>query len=250
MEKLHKKYRKLWGNEAEMLVLQRKIIDSKPVLQSMYKNFYSEIERFFPNDGLNVEIGTGHGYTSMYFKNLIQTDRVLTPHIAVCNDAQALPYKDGTLDTIMVLGVLHHMKTPDKFFNEAGRVLKKGGKILMVEPYVSILSYPVYKLAHHEGLDLRTKTCGSDKHHLLDANIAIPTIFFKKGKKEFENKYPDLKIIYQSYHTAFLFFVSGGYLYPNLLPVFLLPMLLWIEKVLRPLGKWIGSMMTVVIQKN
>ncbi len=250
MEKLHKKYRKLWGNEAEMLVLQRKIIDAKPVLQAMYKNFYSEIRGFVPKDGVNVEIGTGHGYTKMFFEKLIQTDRVLTPHIAVCNDAQALPFKDGSLDTIMVFGVLHHIKSPDKFFNEARRVLKKGGKIVMVEPYVSLLSYPIYKLVHHEGLNLGTKTCESEKYHLLDANIAIPTIFFKKGKKEFEDRYPELKIIYETCHTAFLFFASGGYIHPNLLPGPLLPVLLWVEKMLRPLGKWIGSMMTIVIRKD
>ena len=249
MKKLHKKYKELWGNEAEMLVLQRKIIDSKPVLQSMYKNFYSEIEKFISRDGLNVEIGTGHGYTSMYFKNLIQTDRVFTPYIDICNDAQALPYKANTLDSIIVIGVLHHMKIPDEFLKEARRVLKKGGKILMIEPYVSFFSYPVYKFLHHESLNLRTKKIDSEKHYLLDANIAIPTIFFKKEKKEFERNYPGLKIIYGSYHTVFQFFASGGYTYPNLLPKFLLPTLLWVEKMLRPLGKWIGSMMTIVIRK-
>lgn len=250
MEKLHRKYRELWGSESEMLVLQRKIIESKPVLRSMYNNFYSEIDRFMPGNGLNVEIGTGHGYTGKYFKNLIQTDRVLTPLIALCNDAQALPYKDSTLDTVMVLGVLHHMKAPDKFFSESRRVLKKGGKIIMIEPYVSLFSYPVYKFAHHESLNLKTKKISSEKYYLLDANIAIPTIFFKKEKEEFKKNYPDLEIIYESYHTVLQFFVSGGYCHPNLLPKFLLPVLLRVEKMLRPFGKWIGSMMTIVIQKN
>lgn len=250
MEKLHREYKKLWGNETEMLILQRKIIDSKPVLQSMYKNFYSEIERFISRGGLNVEIGTGHGYTSTYFKNLIQTDRVLTLHIDICNDAQALPFKDNTLDTILECGVVHHMKDLPKFFDEARRVLKDGGMLVMIEPYVSLFSYPVYKLFHHEDLDLRSKTCKSKKYHLLDANVAIPTIFFKKEKKEFERKYSELKVIYESYHTPFLFFAAGGYYYPNFLPNCLLPALLWVEKKLRPLGKWIGSMMTIVIQKN
>ncbi len=250
MEKMHKKYKSLWGREAEMLVCQRKIIDSKPVLRSMYDNFHSEIKRFVPEDGINVEMGTGHGYTGKYFRNLIQTDRVLTPHIAVCSDAQVMPFKNNSLDTVIIFGTLHHLKTPECFFSEALRVLKKHGKIVIIEPYVSLLSYPILKLFCPEELNMKSRTCSSDKYHLIDANVAIPTIFFRKERKEFENKYPDLKIIYESYHTIFQFFASGGYSSPNLMPVFLLPALLWIEDKLRPLGKWLGSMMTIVIEKD
>ncbi len=246
----YRKYRELWGNEAEMLIMQRKIIKSKPILQLLYENFYKEMERFMSKDGLNVEIGTGHGYSRTYFKNLIITDRVFTPHIEICNDAQSLPFRDNTLDTIMMIGVLHHMKTPDKFFDEARRVLKKEGKIVMIEPYVSFFSYPVYRFLHHEGCNLKSKSCDSEKYHLLDANIAIPTIFFKKERKQFEKNYRDLKIVYESYHTVFHFFASGSYKYPSLLPKFLLPTLLKVEKNLQPLGKWIGSLMTIVVQKN
>ncbi|MBI4653457.1 MAG: class I SAM-dependent methyltransferase [Nitrospirae bacterium] len=250
MERLYRQYKNLIDDEVRMLALQRKIIDVKPILQSMYKSFYSEIERFIPEDGLNVEFGTGHGYTKTYFKNLTQTDRLLTPNIALCHDAHDLPYKDNTLDTILLLGVLHHMSDPQKFFNESKRVLKKGGKILMVEPYISLFSYPVYKLTHpHEKVDLHSITHNSKKYHLLEANLGIPTIFFKK-EKEFEKSHPGLRIIYKSYHTIFLFFLSGGYSYPNFLPKFLLPLLLWIEGILGPLGKWLGSMMTIVIQKD
>jgi hypothetical protein len=120
----------------------------------------------------------------------------------------------------------------------------------MIEPYVSLLSYPVYKLLHpSESVNLRAKTFDSKRYHLLEANIAMPTIFFKKEKREFEKNYPALKIIYESYHTIFLFFVAGGYSYPALIPNFVVPLVLRLERLLSPFAKWLGSMMTVVVEK-
>lgn len=250
MQKLYKKYRELWGNETEMIILQREIIDSKPALQAMYKSFYSEVERFIPKNGLNIEIGTGHGYSRSFFKNIVLSDIILTPYIDMHIDAQTLPFRDKTLDTIISFGAFHHIKAPHEFLKEAQRVLKSEGRIIMVEPYVSLFSYPILKLLGTEKLDLQVAGCKIGKYHLIEANVAIPTIFFKKERKKFEDLYPDLKIIYQSYHTVFLFFATGGYSYPNILPNRILPVLLWIERKLKPFGKWLGSMMTVVIEKD
>lgn len=250
MNRMHKQYRALWGKEAEMLLMQRRIIDSKPALRAMYDNFYSEIKDFVPENGTNIEVGTGHGYTSSHFKNVIHTDMTLTPLISVCNDAQKLPFKDGTLDTIMVFGTFHHFKEVETFFGEARRALKQKGRIIMIEPYCSALSYPILKYFGSEDVNMKTIRISSDKYNLIDANVAIPTIFFRKKRAQFSDCYKGLDIIYESYHTPFLFFASGGYIGPNLCPRPLLPALLWIEKKLRPVGKWIGSMMTIVLEKQ
>ncbi len=246
---MNKKYKSVWGNEAEMLILERKTMDSKPILQLIWRKWYEEIDKFMPEDGLNVELGAGGGFTETYFKNLVQTDVVLTPNIDICVDGSDLAFKDSILDTIVMIGVLHHIKNIDKFFNEAKRVLKKGGKILMVEPYISFFSYPVWKLLHYQGCNLKTLSCDSNDYARIGSNLAIPTILFKKERKQFEKNYPDLKIIHENYHTIFRFFASGGYTYPSLIPKFLLPLLLKLEKILEPLGKRLGSFMTVIIQK-
>src|SRR3972149_3273602 len=230
---IYSRVQTVWGNDVEMLILERETINSKPILQLLWRGWYKEIEPFISKDGLNIEVGAGGGYASTYFKNLIQTDVVKTPHINMCCDASAFPFKNI-----------------DEFFNEARRVLKKGGRILMVEPYVSYLSYPVWKLLHYEGCNLKSLSIDSNEHARIDANIAIPTILFKKKRKQFEKNYANLKIIYENYHTAFHFFASGGYTYPSLIPKFLLPNLVRIEKTLQPLGKWLGSFMTVIIQKD
>jgi len=247
---IYSKVKTVWGNDVDMLVLERETMDSKPILQLLWRGWYKEIEPFISKDGLNVEVGAGGGYAGTYFKNLIQTDVAKTPYIDLCLNASAFPFKDGVLDTILMIAVLHHFKNIDEFFNEARRVLKKGGKILMVEPYVSYFSYPVWKYFHYEGCNLKSMLIDSNETARIDANIAIPTILFKKKRKEFEENYADLKIIYENYHTIFHFFASGGYTYPSLIPKILLPTLVKFEKKLQPLGKRLGSFMTIIIQKD
>jgi len=247
---IYGKVKTVWGNDVEMLILERETMASKPILQLLWRGWYEEIEPFMPDQGLNVEVGAGGGFAGTYFKNLIQTDIVKTPHINLCCDAITFPFKDGVLDTIVMIAVLHHIKDIDEFFNEARRVLKKGGKILIVEPYVSYLSYPVWKLLHYESCNLKSLSIDSNEHARIDANIAIPTILFKKKRRQFEKDYADLKIIYENYHTIFHFFASGGYTYPSLIPKYLLSYLVKVEKKLQPLGKWLGSFMTVIIQKD
>src|SRR4030042_7034841 len=47
--------------------------------------------------------------------------------------AYALPLKDGAVDLVICLNPLHHLEDPIPFFNEAARVLKKGGKFVMMD---------------------------------------------------------------------------------------------------------------------
>lgn len=250
MPHIYGKVKKVWGNDVDMLVQERETMNSKPILQHLWRGWYKEIEPFMSQKGLNIEVGAGGGFASTYFSNLIQTDIVKTPYIKICCDASAFPFKDNVLDTIVMFAVLHHFKNIDDFFNEARRVLKKGGKVIMVEPYVSYLSYPVWRFLHYESCNLKSLTIDSNETARIDANIAIPTILFRKKRKQFEKNYADLQIIYENYHTVFHFFASGGYTYPSLIPQILLPNLVKIENKLQPLGKWFGSFMTVIIQKD
>ena len=47
--------------------------------------------------------------------------------------AYALPLKDKSVDLVLCVHTMHHLEDPLAFFNEAGRVLKEGGKCVMVD---------------------------------------------------------------------------------------------------------------------
>ena len=56
-------------------------------------------------------------------------DRV---HVQV-GSAYALPLKDKTVDLVISLNTLHHLDDPLPFFNEVARVLKEGGKYVIMD---------------------------------------------------------------------------------------------------------------------
>ena len=47
--------------------------------------------------------------------------------------AYALPLKDKSVDLVLCVHTMHHLEDPVVFFNEAARVLKEGGKCVMVD---------------------------------------------------------------------------------------------------------------------
>lgn len=60
------------------------------------------------------------------------------PH--VFGDGQFLPFKDDTIDTVLLLDVLEHLPKPDKALAEARRVLRPGGSLHISVPFL----YPLH----------------------------------------------------------------------------------------------------------
>lgn len=56
--------------------------------------------------------------------------------IDVVCDALKLPFKNQSFDTYVSLEVVEHVPDLQKFFKEASRVLKKGGKCITVSPFL------------------------------------------------------------------------------------------------------------------
>lgn len=52
----------------------------------------------------------------------------------VVGDAMKLPFKSNTFDLVVAINLLHHIGNSQKVLREVFRVLKKGGKVLTVDP--------------------------------------------------------------------------------------------------------------------
>jgi ubiquinone/menaquinone biosynthesis C-methylase UbiE len=63
----------------------------------------------------------------------------LGPRGALCinGDGEKLPFKNGTFDAIICMGVLHHLEKKGVAVSEMMRVVKKGGKVYIAEPFLS-----------------------------------------------------------------------------------------------------------------
>jgi len=59
-------------------------------------------------------------------------------------DGANLPFADSTIDHIVCLEVLEHVRWPDKLLAEVARVLKPGGQLFLSMPFL----YPVHDAPH------------------------------------------------------------------------------------------------------
>ncbi|MEZ5484192.1 MAG: class I SAM-dependent methyltransferase [Lysobacteraceae bacterium] len=59
-------------------------------------------------------------------------------------DACDLPLQDSSVDTVLMLEVLEHIRNPSKALSEVARVLRPGGGLLLTLPFL----YPVHDAPH------------------------------------------------------------------------------------------------------
>ncbi|MHC9087012.1 class I SAM-dependent methyltransferase [Luteimonas sp. RIT-PG2_3] len=65
-------------------------------------------------------------------------------HPDVFGDAGRLPFRDASIDTVLLLEVLEHLRHPAEALSEISRVLRPGGTLLLTLPFL----YPVHDAPH------------------------------------------------------------------------------------------------------
>ncbi|MEW6006686.1 MAG: hypothetical protein AB1595_00805 [bacterium] len=137
------------------------------------------------------------------------------------------------------------------FFKEIIRVLKIGGRILILDPYISPFSYFIYKFFHREGFDMKANIF--EKKELskdpFDSNMAIANLLFFKHKEIFRKNYPNLKIVKKELLSFILYPLSGGFEHPCFIPKSIIGIIKALEKILYPFRKLLALRTFVVIEK-
>lgn len=238
---------------ADKLAKNGEIWAQKKVLREIYHNFYERIQACLKEGG-TLEIGGGTGNLKEYAPNVVSSDIINSPWLDCVFDGQAMPFKDNSITNIVAIDVLHHIEFPVRFFNEANRVLKNGGVIILLEPAITPISYPFYHFIHEEDVILSQNPlldgAPNPNRKPFDANQAIPTLIFNKYKEDFVKLYPNLSIVQKRYMSLFAYPLSGGFQKWCLVPTFLVNPLLKIERIIeRYLGKFFGFRIFIVLEK-
>jgi len=230
----------------------KKIWEDKPVLKAIYHDFYERIVAN-SNSGKTLEIGGGTGNLKEYLPSVITTDIVPSPWLDYVCDAQNLPFDDNSFDNIVAIDVLHHIERPVKFFKEASRVLKKNGKIILIDPAITPLSWFFYNFIHEEPVIFSANPLEdgplSPDRKPFDANQAIPTLLYGGYKKLFEAQFPELTITLRSNFSLWGYPLSGVFKPWLLIPQKLITPVLKVERFVEPLlGRVLGFRVLAVIQ--
>ena len=131
-----------------------------------------------------LEIGSGTSPLKLFYENVITSDIMELAYLDLVFDcheiAQLNSIGDESVDIITFTNVLHHLSDPLLFLQKAAVKLKRGGRIIMTEPYYSLLSGVIYHFLHHEPSDFATDTPCHQRIQspLSSANMAVPYILF------------------------------------------------------------------------
>lgn len=110
---------------------------------SHFKNFISKGDKV-------LDLGSGRGHIAQTVKDLYDADvtcvdiddhnNTSLPHHIY--DGSNLPFADNTFDTVLIIFVLHHTDSQYRILNEAKRVTKENGHIIILEDtYINRVQY-------------------------------------------------------------------------------------------------------------
>lgn len=212
---------------------------NKPSLRLIYNDYLHRISQSLVQ-GPVLEIGGGSGNLKENIPHCISLDVQWTPWLDIVADAHSLPFSNAAFSNIVMLDVLHHLRFPVRFLNEAMRVLRTAGRLIMIEPNISPVSWCFLKLFHEEPIRLRDDPFDPEPRSgpsPYESNQAIPYVMFIRQPHRLESHVPDLKIVSTARFSLWAYPLSGGFQPWSLLPLAMAGPLLRIE---RPVSNWIG----------
>lgn len=224
-----------------------KIYQAKPVLREIYKQWYEEIGIYL-KPGKTLEIGSDMCLVKKYLPEVITSDIKEHGLSDIMQDACNLTLPTDSLDNIIGIDILHHLIDYKNFFSGSLKVLNSGGRIIFIEPHVSIFSYLVRKLFHREKISF--KYLNKSHSHPDEANTALPTMLFKDQENYFFDK--KFKIVLIKKMDIVTYLLSGGYNKINLVPKFMIKPVFKINSFLEKFNfllKYFSFKMLIVLEK-
>jgi len=240
----------------EVLNKHRKVWLEKKILRRIYQNWYRLILKQSGAKDPTLEIGGGGGNFKLFCPHVICSDYTLCPWLDLNLDAHHLPFSSDSLGNIVVIDVLHHLTKPLLFIEEAQRILKKQGRLIMLEPCITPGSYFIYNYLHQEDVDFSHDVfkgevwISDDEKKPFDGNMAIPTQLFFRNPEKILEKFPNFPVVQKKYSDYLIYPLSGGFDHSSVIPDSFVPFLTLLEKVIHPFGFLFAYRMLVVLEKS
>lgn len=228
----------------------------KQLLHRVYMEFYEIMAsyRSAKDDGKTVELGSGMGSIHEAIPDCIRTD--IFPHswIDQVENAYCLTFENDSVSNLFMVDVFHHLRYPGTALNEFLRVLKPGGRLIMMEPGLSVLGYLVYGLFHAEPIGRADEIQWTapqdwtpDDIDYYSAQGNATRIFIQK---RIVDQLQGWKTVKTQFIVALAYAASGGYSGPQLYPTFAYPLVKVLEKLLQPLTALFATRLLVVLEKD
>jgi len=227
----------------------------KPLLRTLYGDFYRLIAKKLSNlpDAKKVELGSGLGNIREVIPDCLRTDLFPNPWIDQVENAYRLSFPNDSVSDLILTDVFHHLRYPGTALQEFSRVLRRGGRVIMLEPYISTLGLLVYGVLHDEPIAVTKgivweapEGWSPDDIDYYAAQGNATRIFVGKG---FLNRLKNWDTVETRRLSAIAYAASGGFSKPQLYPTAALPLIRKFEKLLDLFPALFATRLLVVLEK-
>lgn len=227
----------------------------KPLLQILYGDFYRLIAQKLSNlpESKVVELGSGLGNIKEFIPHCLRTDLFPNSWIDQVENAYQLSFADASVSDLIMTDVFHHLKYPGAALQEFHRVLGTGGRVIMLEPAVSLLGLIVYGAMHSEPIALTRKIeWGAPEgwsptdidYYAAQGNAT--RVFLGKNYRSRLSQWSRIERIRLS---ALAYAASGGFSGPQLYPRSILMLIKGVEKVLDLFPSLFATRLLIILEK-
>jgi SAM-dependent methyltransferase len=232
--------------------LRRRIVREKLFLRRLYEEWYGLIRDALPElAGPVLELGSGAGFMDECIEGLVTSEVFPTPGAALVLDGTRLPFTRASMRAIVMTDVFHHIPAPRSFLAEASACLRPGGRIVMIEPWVTGWSRFVYRRFHHEPFEPTARDWEFPASGPLSgANGALPWIVFQRDRATFEREFPGLVVRRIQPFMPLAYLASGGVSMRALVPGLAYRPWRLIERALGPIERATAMFALIVIESR
>jgi SAM-dependent methyltransferase len=209
-------------------------------LRALYRYWYGEVKAALEPvaSGKVVELGSGPGFAKLFLPDIYTSDIFKAEwHDYQIDATHVWPFADAELDGVVLFDVLHHLSEPLPVFHEATRTLRAGGRMVLMEPYISPCSYPVLHYLHPEDVDTTVDPFSGARFHTeaeqkdpFAGNQALAGLIFGQHRARLQAEFPELSIVRMQLYSGLSYVASGGFSRRSLLPSRLWSGLFWLDR--------------------
>jgi len=210
-------------------------------INSLIRYSYEVIMREIPASEFTrvVEVGAGAALIKRLGWSVTTSDIETNEFLDLVIDAQSLPFVDSKLDAVILKDTLHHIPDVQRFFKEAERVLRPGGRIVVFDPYWGPLARFVYRYLHREPFRPDATEWSFEAENVWDSNQALGYMLLRRDRQKFSALFPNLSVTEVGYHVGPSFLLSGGIHTRTRVPSYLLQRIFHWENLR---GRWMNPL--------
>jgi SAM-dependent methyltransferase len=236
------------ASDTETLARHRAVWAARPELRRVYEEWFGWLLEAVAGLSPAVEVGSGPGFFKDFAPRLVAIDVTPGARADVRCDACVLPFASGALGALVMVDALHHLPRPLEFMAEAARVLRVGGRLAMLEPWVTPASFVLWRWLHHEGCRLRVdpaRPFAPAAKRALDGNAAIPRLVLRR-----RGGLPSLRLIRRRTFVGLPYLLTFGFQRARPLPHALDALARALEPVTAPLRPLAASRILAVWERS